>query len=1271
MADLTNTNQEVIAGPSHASPFQNQSESSPFTYTLVKQEVIRSFNPDGADLFVLVVAVEMEDKDAGSSFFAYRKKPTKTKDTKQDQTPILPSRGHQKMEKSTANNSFFRNSLSRSTSPDPERGESINRSPRISADARSTEKNGQLSLHRWPATPTTERGNNEYPCKEIQALECWLPDISPRNPAHIVRFSLDLSSGNFDFDAAAMHVLSYIAEYFGPTSFAHPSVVFLSHGYGSVLIRQILGYNKDSVPKTPNDWKTVQETLKLSTAAIITFASPLLSSITNIFIDWVAKRLELPKDSTPLFKMEFGKYRPFQKFATDRGIQLFDFWHRPLSTKHVHFERIEQEDGILTVANFSGKTDNEFKDLRRLIRRGVNSHRVLKAAASADYNTMDMINNHGISLKPVDHRGKTALHLAVSKRDIEMVKMLTNSKHFSYIVNKEDMEGDTALHHAIRLDSSSNQDDIVTIVEALLQHGARPDKKNRGGQTPLDIALNQPVRIAQLLETPQKVQGPQLKIMSKSKPPGYDGLQACKKTGIIITTFGTGEGENHTYSKSEKSVYELLYGRKPFNEIIRSLNHVNSTSPWKCRWFHIPMNNMAWVNDLFIEVNRERIWPWLSNFRDGRFPHSRCMPPQIGRLKSSRSSNKNSPKILALTMPYISYQGFGSQMRYNRALLDLSKRSQASILQTAHDEQKDFENESSSDESITSFAETSTSTAPRNHLDEVKDGSQGTLPEGIECSLRAYLNYQDKPVKLPLHPRRTLDQSYYYMLEDTSHRDETQVVSRWNHHNYNLPKIGREGGHGEAHNILMVDQLWLWIIPSGNNHDHSTVITCFPSREGVVRTYLDDLRSVVLSQSDREPLSNDKELVTRIIATCINVFGNNDVESLQFFKFFQSAIGHAEEEISRLFKDFRGYADRLYLLHEKHPEYQKRRSQYLKKLLDIRKESKVLEDVKDILDEIKMVQSVLKDQEEVIFKVNNFLKHEGLGLHNILKETVSKFKTMEDQARSVEVSLTQLFDLKQRQANLWEARSSREEVEETARQGNTLMVFTVVTIVFLPLSFMTSFFAISVTQFPHDQASGEVSWPLSYLFGLLFGISFAIVIPLLFVAFNIESLTGSWNVFRQVWLRHLMLDFLLLLKCLHGIRGIATWGNKWEQHTVRALIEHIMESKIGNDRVDRPNRIIEESWGVIPTKMPGTKLSDQDPSMAREEDRKYISTLLARGIPGDDDSSNGDADAEVKRSWAYKQLKKVLIRYYDEEVLEMGIESKFPAPKQKHNPRWT
>lgn len=108
--------------------------------------------------------------------------------------------------------------------------------------------------------------------------------------------------------------------------------------------------------------------------------------------------------------------------------------------------------------------------------------------------------------------------------------------------------------------------------------------------------------------------------------------------------------------------------------------------------------------------------------------------------------------------------------------------------------------------------------------------------------LRKYLS--DDP---PLHPRRTLDQAFYWTLRSTKKRDCDQVVFRgtttkpddfhrfdpkaeeWPKHveyeiegtcqecTFNIQKLSR---------VVMVDQLWMWIL------DSKTIITCFPKRYG-------------------------------------------------------------------------------------------------------------------------------------------------------------------------------------------------------------------------------------------------------------------------------------------------------------------------------------------------------------------------------------------------------------------------------------------------------
>jgi hypothetical protein len=94
-----------------------------------------------------------------------------------------------------------------------------------------------------------------------------------------------------------------------------------------------------------------------------------------------------------------------------------------------------------------------------------------------------------------------------------------------------------------------------------------------------------------------------------------------------------------------------------------------------------------------------------------------------------------------------------------------------------------------------------------------------------------------------------------------------------------------------------------------------------------------------------------------------------------------------------------------------------------------------------------------------------------------------------------------LLDLKQKYASVFEARYAREQAVSTSRQGHTIMVFTIVTILFvslpstlllqlkstnrvtvkLPMSFMAAFFAINVKEFPHAEDSTlRLNWVLKY-----------------------------------------------------------------------------------------------------------------------------------------------------------------------------------------------
>lgn len=92
-----------------------------------------------------------------------------------------------------------------------------------------------------------------------------------------------------------------------------------------------------------------------------------------------------------------------------------------------------------------------------------------------------------------------------------------------------------------------------------------------------------------------------------------------------------------------------------------------------------------------------------------------------------------------------------------------------------------------------------------------------SLLEAMEFHAEERLIYKYLHARPPLHPRRTLDQSYYGALKNTGTRDRDQVV-------YRGTAPGEHDCAGQAYceeckneshkvsRIIMVDQLWLWIL---------------------------------------------------------------------------------------------------------------------------------------------------------------------------------------------------------------------------------------------------------------------------------------------------------------------------------------------------------------------------------------------------------------------------------------------------------------------------
>ncbi|KAL4910534.1 hypothetical protein BDW74DRAFT_172005 [Aspergillus multicolor] len=185
-------------------------------------------------------------------------------------------------------------------------------------------------------------------------------------------------------------------------------------------------------------------------------------------------------------------------------------------------------------------------------------------------------------------------------------------------------------------------------------------------------------------------------------------------------------------------------------------------------------------------------------------------------------------------------------------------------------------------------------------------------------------------------------------------------------------------------------------------------------------------------------------------------------DDFKFLDIFNNSINRvADEEVTR----YEQFVDSL-----------KNTSQ--QNQLPINTEFYLLREIKDILEELRMLRQVFEQQQVVLASLAEKPSVLPLAdLHQVLADEsmqyLRRIDMMQKEAERTNASITSLMDLRQCHATLSEAQS-------TGRQGNTIMVFTVVTILFLPALFMASFFALPVSQFSRVQADSE-NMDLTYI----------------------------------------------------------------------------------------------------------------------------------------------------------------------------------------------
>ena len=345
--------------------------------------------------------------------------------------------------------------------------------------------------------------------------------------------------------------------------------------------------------------------------------------------------------------------------------------------------------------------------------------------------------------------------------------------------------------------------------------------------------------------------------------------------------------------------------------------------------------------------------------------------------------------------------------------------------------------------------------------------------------LRKYINHES-----PAHDRRTLDQSYYYNLRKPQSQNNDKVILQYTK---NVPEMTSK--------MIMVDQLWLWVL------DGNTIVTAFPRRFNRAKDQADVLDGIErhLTRGVQPAVKSIYDVVALVIEHCTGVFFQRQLPpDLAFFEFFADSIGSVRNRQAQAFELFSATSIRFKSLITESPSGEQL-STILDDLSYINEEVRLVSEIKSVINELDKIDFLSGHQQEVLAYLTRAHGRPRRSLRevcDIVEERRHAWAGIAHTAEQTYQSLRDLMDLKQRQAHVSEARSARAQVEVSTRHGRSIMLFTVVTIIFLPMSFLASLFGMNSIEL-NDGSKLD----LSFILSILFPISIVVILFALVLAF--------------------------------------------------------------------------------------------------------------------------------------------------------------------------
>ncbi|KAK1831011.1 hypothetical protein QBC39DRAFT_284169, partial [Podospora conica] len=324
------------------------------------------------------------------------------------------------------------------------------------------------------------------------------------------------------------------------------------------------------------------------------------------------------------------------------------------------------------------------------------------------------------------------------------------------------------------------------------------------------------------------------------------------------------------------------------------------------------------------------------------------------------------------------------------------------------------------------------------------------------------------------------------MLKNTEGRDKDQVVYRWaKKHKATNPS------EDPSTPILMVDQLWLWVLPDG------TVITSLPDTRKSWERYniRKTLSYEIEANKRRQQIQGPNHLVSVVLKICLDIVTREGPGGVNLLECFQSVINKIAEDHALAMKSF---LEKVTALSKATDPF--RFTAEIDSFSYVFEETRLLVKIGDVQDELHTIKSVLITQKTVLDELKDVVKNTGAfnQAERIVNDGIARVDSLINSTMRMPEEVKQLLDYKKQQASRWEVRYGKKLSEQGKRQNQIMLIFTIMTIIFLPLSFISSFLAIGVREFPKGEGSSETDWPLStassYLFGISIGVSALILI---------------------------------------------------------------------------------------------------------------------------------------------------------------------------------